>query len=145
MALSVYLLPDNDISIPYRRGMILQELIQKYEFDVIVPDLLSIDEPVQDNPYAFKEAFNEPRRMAPEDADGKQIIVTITNNAKVIRGAIYEMAGEGIAIHTETTINTQISCGSSIALVPTEKRMSCVGRSFRKNWVRKAISRLDRG
>ncbi len=26
---------------PYLRGMILKELIQKYEFDAIVPDLLA--------------------------------------------------------------------------------------------------------
>ena len=83
--------------------------------------------------------------MAPEDADGKQIIVTIAKKSKGHRDAIYESAEDGIAIYAETTINTQISCGSSIALVPTEKRMSCVGRSFRKNWVRKAISGLDRG
>jgi len=63
--------------VPYLRGMILKELIQKYEFDDIVPDLLTIDEPVQDNLYAFKEAFDELRRMAPGDAGGKQIIVII--------------------------------------------------------------------
>ena len=43
------------IFVPYLRGMILKELIQKYEFDAIVPDLISIDKPVQDNLYAFKE------------------------------------------------------------------------------------------
>ena len=63
--------------LPYLRGMIIKELIQKYEFDAIVPDLISIDDPVQDNLYAFKEAFDEPRRMVPEDAAGKQISVTI--------------------------------------------------------------------
>lgn len=56
--------------------MILKELIQKYEFDAIVPDLISIDKPVQDNLYAFKEAFDELRRMAPGDAGGKQIVVS---------------------------------------------------------------------
>ncbi len=56
--------------------MILKELIQKYEFDTIVPDLISIDKPVQDNLYAFKEAFDELRRMAPGDAGGKQILVS---------------------------------------------------------------------
>lgn len=61
---------------PYLRGMILKELIQKYEFDAIVPDLISIDEPVQDNLYAFKEAFDELRRMVPGDAGGKQILVS---------------------------------------------------------------------
>lgn len=61
---------------PYLRGMILKELIQKYEFDAIVPDLLAIDEPVQDNLYAFKEAFDELRRMALGDAGSKQILVS---------------------------------------------------------------------
>lgn len=56
--------------------MILKELIQKYEFDAIVPDLISIDKPVQDNLYAFKEAFDELRRMAPGDAGGKQVVVS---------------------------------------------------------------------
>jgi hypothetical protein len=56
--------------------MILKELIQKYEFDDIVPDLLTIDEPVQDNLYAFKEAFDELRRMAPGNDGGKQIVVS---------------------------------------------------------------------
>ncbi len=62
--------------VPYLRGMILKELIQKYEFDDIVPDLLTIDEPVQDNLYAFKEAFDELRRMAPGNDGGKQIVVS---------------------------------------------------------------------
>lgn len=61
---------------PYLRRMILKELIQKYEFDDIVPDLLTIDEPVQDNLYAFKEAFDELRRMAPGNDGGKQIVVS---------------------------------------------------------------------
>ncbi len=56
--------------------MILKELIQKYEFDAIVPDLITIDEPVQDNLYAFKEAFDELRRITPGDVDGKQILVS---------------------------------------------------------------------
>ena len=74
--LETYLLLLFGIIMPYLRGMILKELIQKYEFDAIVPDLLSIDEPVQDNLYAFKEAFDELRRMAPGEAGGKQILVS---------------------------------------------------------------------
>lgn len=52
----------------------------------IVPDLLSIDEPVQQQhpPYAFKKDFDEPRCMASEDTDGNQIIVTIAKNASVV-------------------------------------------------------------
>ncbi len=41
-----------------------------------MPDLLAIDEPVHGNLYAFKEAFDELRRMAPGDAGGKQILVS---------------------------------------------------------------------
>ena len=33
--------------------MILKDLILKYEFDTVVPDLLTIDEPIKDNLYAF--------------------------------------------------------------------------------------------
>ena len=35
--------------------MTLKELFLKYEFDTVVPDLLTVDEPVKDNLYAFKE------------------------------------------------------------------------------------------
>ncbi len=39
--------------------MILKDLILKYEFDTIVPDLIKIESPVKDNLYAFKfEFFN---------------------------------------------------------------------------------------
>ena len=39
--------------------MTLKDQILKYEFDTVVPDLLTVDEPVKDNLYAFKEAFDE--------------------------------------------------------------------------------------
>lgn len=55
--------------------MILKDLILKYEFDTIVPDLTGIEEPVKNNLYAFKEAFDTLRRMTPDDAGGEQIIV----------------------------------------------------------------------
>lgn len=57
--------------------MTLKELLLKYEFDTVVPDLLTIDEPIRDNFYAFKEAFDTLRRMAPGDADGEQIVVSL--------------------------------------------------------------------
>lgn len=44
--------------------MTLKELLLKYEFDMVVPDLLTIDEPIKDNLYAFKEAFDTLRRTA---------------------------------------------------------------------------------
>ena len=56
--------------------MTLKDLILKYEFDTIVPDLLTVDEPIKDNLYAFKEAFDTLRRMTPRDAGGEQIVVS---------------------------------------------------------------------
>lgn len=56
--------------------MILKDLILKYEFDTIVPDLIKIESPVKDNLYAFKEAFDTLRRMTPGDAGGEQIVVS---------------------------------------------------------------------
>lgn len=56
--------------------MILKDLILKYEFDTIVPDLTGIEEPVKSNLYAFKEAFDTLRRMTPGDAGGEQIVVS---------------------------------------------------------------------
>lgn len=57
--------------------MTLKELLLKYEFDTVVPDLLTVDEPIKDNLYAFKEAFDTLRRMAPGDAQGEQIVVSL--------------------------------------------------------------------
>lgn len=57
--------------------MILKDLILKYEFDTVVPDLLTIDEPIKDNLYAFKEAYDTLRRMAPGDSGGEQIVVSL--------------------------------------------------------------------
>lgn len=57
--------------------MTLKDLLLKYEFDTIVPDLLTIDEPIKDNLYAFKEAYDTLRRMAPGDAGGEQIVVSL--------------------------------------------------------------------
>lgn len=37
--------------------MTLKELLLKYEFDTIVPDLTGIEAPVKNNLYAFKPAF----------------------------------------------------------------------------------------
>ncbi len=62
--------------------MTLKELINKYEFDAIVPDLLTVDEPVKDNLYAFKEAFDDLRRMTPGDAGGEQIVVSLEVEAE---------------------------------------------------------------
>lgn len=57
--------------------MTLKDLILKYEFDTIVPDLIEIENPVKDNLYAFKEAFDTLRRMPPGDAGGEQIVVSL--------------------------------------------------------------------
>jgi len=57
--------------------MTLHELIHKVEFDSIVPFLKATDPAnAPGNLYAFKEAFDELRRMKPGNADGKQIVIT---------------------------------------------------------------------
>jgi len=57
--------------------MTLQELISRHDFGTIVPHLIAIDEEhVPSNLYAFKEAFDDLRRMTPADAHGEQIDVT---------------------------------------------------------------------
>lgn len=57
--------------------MTLKELLLKYEFDTVVPDLIAVDESVKDNLYAFKEAFDTLRRMGSGDAQGEQIVVSL--------------------------------------------------------------------
>lgn len=57
--------------------MTLKDLILKYEFDTIVPDLTGIEGPVKNNLYAFKETFDTLRRMTPGDAGGEQIVVSL--------------------------------------------------------------------
>lgn len=49
----------------------LKELHLNYLLDDIVPDLLLIDDPVRDNLYAFKEAFDDLRRTDPGDPHGE--------------------------------------------------------------------------
>lgn len=57
--------------------MTLQALFQNHGFDAIVPHLTAIDpENVPDNLYAFKEAFDDLRRMTPGDSGGGQIDVS---------------------------------------------------------------------
>lgn len=57
--------------------MTLHELIHRHEFDALVPYLVDIDpENIPTNLYAFKEAFDDLRRMTPSDADGEQIVVS---------------------------------------------------------------------
>ena len=55
--------------------MTLKDLLLKYEFDALVPDLILTDKPAKDNLYAFKEAFDELRRMEPGDPHGEEIVV----------------------------------------------------------------------
>ena len=57
--------------------MTLKDLLLKYEFDSLVPDLILTDKPAKDNLYAFKEAFDELRRIEPGDPHGEQIVVDI--------------------------------------------------------------------
>ena len=55
--------------------MTLKDLLLKYEFDALVPDLILTDEPAKDNLYAFKDAFDELSRMKPGDPHGEEIVV----------------------------------------------------------------------
>lgn len=55
--------------------MTLKDLLLKYEFDTLIPDLILTEKPAKDNLYAFKEAFDELRRMEPGDPHDEQIIV----------------------------------------------------------------------
>lgn len=57
--------------------MTLKDLLLKYEFGALVPDLIQTDKPAKDNLYAFKEAFDELRRMEPGDPHGEQIVIDI--------------------------------------------------------------------
>lgn len=57
--------------------MILKDLILKYEFDTIVPDLTGIEAQVKNNLYACKEDFDTLQRMTPGDARGEQIVVSL--------------------------------------------------------------------
>lgn len=79
------MLPPFGNSMPFFRGMEIEETIKekctlkklllKYEFDTLVPDIILTDRPAKDNLYAFKEAFDELRRMEPGDPHGEEIVV----------------------------------------------------------------------
>lgn len=57
--------------------MTLKELIHKHEFEEVIPHLTAIDPAQVPNIlYAFKEAFDELRRLTPGNAEGKQIVIT---------------------------------------------------------------------
>ena len=56
--------------------MTLKDLILKYEFDTIVPELLTVDiQPITDKLYAFKEAFDTLRRMVPGKPNEDKIVL----------------------------------------------------------------------
>jgi hypothetical protein len=59
--------------------MTLREYILSTPFDALVPELIKIDEPVQENLYAFKEAYDILRRMKPAGPQEESILVTIHN------------------------------------------------------------------
>ncbi|MCR5326410.1 MAG: hypothetical protein K6E37_06645 [Bacteroidales bacterium] len=60
--------------------MILKELLRKYPFDDLIPDLLTLEEPVKDNLYAFKEAYDDLLRIPLGDSQGELIEVsTVTD------------------------------------------------------------------
>lgn len=57
--------------------MTLTERILSTPFDALVPKLIKIDTPVQNNLYAFKEAYDILRRMKPSGPQEETILVTI--------------------------------------------------------------------
>ena len=57
--------------------MTLKNHILSTPFDALVPELTKLDTPVRDNLYAFKEAYDILRRMAPAGPQEKSILVTI--------------------------------------------------------------------
>lgn len=57
--------------------MTLKNHILSTPFDALVPELTKLDTPVRDNLYAFKEAYDILRRMAPAGLQEKSILVTI--------------------------------------------------------------------
>lgn len=57
--------------------MTLKDHILSTPFDALVPELIKIDEPVRDNLYAFKEAYDILRRMKPAGPQEESILVTI--------------------------------------------------------------------
>lgn len=57
--------------------MTLTERILSTPFDALVPELIKIDAPVQENLYAFKEAYDILRRMKPAGPQEKSILVSI--------------------------------------------------------------------
>ncbi len=57
--------------------MTLSDHILSIPFDALAPELIQIDEPVRDNLYAFKEAYDILRRMKPADPLEEAILVTI--------------------------------------------------------------------
>ncbi len=59
--------------------MTLKYHILSTPFDALVPELIKIDEPVQENLYAFKEAYDILRRMKPAGPQEESILVTIHN------------------------------------------------------------------
>jgi len=57
--------------------MTLNDYILSTPFEELVPELIKLDTPVRDNLYAFKEAFDILRRMAPAGVQEESILVTI--------------------------------------------------------------------
>ena len=59
------------------QAMTLYELIHKHDFETVIPHLAAISPAnIPSNLFAFKEAFDELRRMKPGNAEGKQIVIT---------------------------------------------------------------------
>lgn len=57
--------------------MTLNDYVHSIPFDALVPELIKIDEPVRENLYAFKEAYDILRRMKLAGPQEESILVTI--------------------------------------------------------------------
>lgn len=60
----------------------LKDILRKHTFDAIVPDLITLDEQVEDNLYAFKEAFDDLLRMM-RDARQNRSIARLERMGKI--------------------------------------------------------------
>ena len=113
--------------------MTLKELLLKYEFDTVVPDLLTVDEPIKDNLYAFKEAFDTLRRMVPGDAQGEQIVVSLEVETEEDGAEIeYLFSGDGRGRYCLLMVNSTPAAARVRVVIPgrqfaapTYRALSC--------------------
>ena len=97
--------------------MTLKELIHKHEFEEVIPHLTAIDPAqVPNNLYAFKEAFDELRRLTPGNAEGKQIAKSTPMTTA----------------RKSSAISTQAAAKATFGRPPLQRRSSSVPPSGKK-------------